>query len=304
MIGDDMDKIRIGIPRGLFYQEFHTKWRYFFEHLGCEVIESEKTNQQVIKNGKQLANDEMCLSFQTYLGHVTSLKGKVDYIIVPRIDNYGTDLQTCTNFLAAYDIVKNLIDVPLLNYNIDYENHETEKKGFFKMGRQLSKSYSEIRKAYSLACKMDEMIRNKKISKNYNRMSSSGFKVLVVGHSYTIHDDYFMKPIADQIEKNSGVLIYSDEFDESVTRKASKKYSRELYWKYQKEAIGSIALLENQIDGVVFISTFPCGPDSLVNELVMRKIHLPHLNLVIDDMDATAGIETRIESFMDMLYER
>ena len=36
----------------------------------------------------------------------------------------------------------------------------------------------------------------------------------------------------------------------------------------------------------------------------MRKIHLPHLNLVIDDMDATAGIETRIESFMDMLYER
>ena len=178
------------------------------------------------------------------------------------------------------------------------------KKGFFKMGRKLSKSYSEIRKAYSLACKMDEMIRNKKISKNYNRMSSSGFKVLVVGHSYTIHDDYFMKPIADQIEKNSGVLIYSDEFDESVTRKASKKYSRELYWKYQKEAIGSIALLENQIDGVVFISTFPCGPDSLVNELVMRKIHLPHLNLVIDDMDATAGIETRIESFMDMLYER
>lgn len=304
MIGDDMDKIRVGIPRGLFYQEFHTKWRYFFEHLGCEVVESEKTNQQVIKNGKRLANDEMCLSFQTYLGHVASLKGRVDYIIVPRIDNYGTDLQTCTNFLAAYDIVKNLIDIPLLHYNIDYENHETEKKGFFKMGRMLSKSYPEIKKAYSLACKMDAMIQNKQISKNYNRMSSSGFKVLVVGHSYVLHDDYFMKSIADQIEKNNGVIIYSDEFDEMIVRKASEKYSRELYWKYQKEAIGSIALLENQIDGVIFISTFPCGPDSLVNELVMRKLHLPHLNLVIDDMDATAGIETRIESFMDMLYER
>ena len=299
-----MDKIRVGIPRGLFYREFHTKWRYFFEHLGCEVIESEKTNQQVIKTGKYLANDEMCLSFQVYLGHVASLKGRVDYIVVPRIDNYGTDLQTCTNFLAAYDIIRNLIDVPLLHYNIDYESHETEKKGFFKMGRMLSKSHSEIKRAYSLACKMDEMIRDKKISKNYNRMSCSGYKVLVVGHSYVLHDDYFMKQISDQIEKNNGVVIYSDEFDEKIARKASEKYSRELYWKYQKESIGSIALLENQIDGVIFISTFPCGPDSLVNELVMRKIHLPHLNLVIDDMDATAGIETRIESFMDMLYER
>ncbi len=52
---------------------------------------------------------------------------------------------------------------------------------------------------------------------------------------------------------------------------------------------------------MIFISSFPCGPDSLANELAMRRIDLPYLNIIIDDIDALTGIETRIESFIDIL---
>ena len=52
---------------------------------------------------------------------------------------------------------------------------------------------------------------------------------------------------------------------------------------------------------MIFISSFPCGPDSLANELAMRKISKPYLNLIIDDIDSLTGIETRIESFVDIL---
>ena len=31
----------------------------------------------------------MCLSIKNYIGHVDYLKDKCDYILVPRIDNYG-----------------------------------------------------------------------------------------------------------------------------------------------------------------------------------------------------------------------
>ena len=296
-----MDKIRIGIPRGLFYQEFHTKWRYFFEHLGCEVIESEKTNQQVIKNGKRLANDEMCLSFQTYLGHVTSLKGKVDYIIVPRIDNYGTDLQTCTNFLAAYDIVKNLIDVPLLNYNIDYENHETEKKGFLKMGLELGKKRAEIKDAYHHAKEKEKEYYDHLIGANYNALNNSKPRILIIAHNYVLYDEMIGLPITNMFQKMGATIIDANLFDQKVALRESRRISSGLYWDTSRKLVGAIPIVEHNIDGIVFLSSFPCGLDSLVNELVMRKIKKPYLNLVVDDISSLTGMETRIESFMDIL---
>ncbi len=50
------------------------------------------------------------------------------------------------------------------------------------------------------------------------------------------------------------------------------------------------------------MSTFPCGPDSLVNEVVIRKIKdKPILNLILDGQEGTAGLETRLESFVDII---
>ena len=81
-------------------------------------------------------------------------------------------------------------------------------------------------------------------------------------------------------------------------------YSFWIYFKYSKDIIGSIKLVQDKVDGIVFLSAFPCGLDSLVNELVMRKISKPYLNLVMDDVDSLTGIKTRIESFIDILEQR
>ena len=52
------------------------------------------------------------------------------------------------------------------------------------------------------------------------------------------------------------------------------------------------------------LSSFPCGTDSIVNELVIRNIELPIINLVIDDVNSFTGIETRIESFLDIINNK
>ncbi len=63
-----------------------------------------------------------------------------------------------------------------------------------------------------------------------------------------------------------------------------------------------IALNKNRIDGIILVSAFPCGPDSMVNEMIIRKFKgIPILNIVLDDQDGTAGLETRLESFIDIL---
>ena len=55
-------------------------------------------------------------------------------------------------------------------------------------------------------------------------------------------------------------------------------------------------------DGIILLSAFPCGPDSMVNERIVREFSgMPVLNLVMDSQNGTAGMETRLESFVDIL---
>ena len=129
--------MKIGIPRSLFYYYYDSLWRYFFEELDIELVISPKTNKEIIDLGRSLATDEMCLSLKNYIGHVAYLKDKCDYILIPRIDNYGTYNQTCTNFLAIYDYLNNIIDQKIINYNININNGESDKKGLIDVARKL-----------------------------------------------------------------------------------------------------------------------------------------------------------------------
>lgn len=299
-----MDKIKIGIPRSIYYYYYGDLWVKFFEKLNCEVIVSPKTNRMIMENGIRCATDEMCLSMKNFLGHVFYLQDKCDYIMIPRIDNYGVDNQTCTNFLALYDIVRNLFSLPILNYNVDITHHQTEEKGFIDMGEKLGFSKKFSLQAYFLAKQESEEKRQKLIRHNLENLNSSKEKILLVGHPYNLYDDYIGKPIIQFLKKLNIEVIYSDLFYSSITNPMSKQLSCELYWKFNKENIGSIEVAKDKIDGILFLSTFPCGPDSLVNELVMRKIKIPYLNLILDDMDGMAGFETRLESFVDIIQER
>lgn len=299
-----MAKIKIGIPRGLYYYYYGTLLEKFFENLDCEVIVSPKTNKEIIDNGIKYGYSEMCMSLKNYIGHVFYLKDKVDYIVIPRIDNFGYNDQTCTNFLAIYDIINNLFDIKILDFNIDYTRGEDETKGFIKMGAYLKFNYTTIINSYNKA-KIETMNKETRlIRENSNKLNSDNKKVLIVSHPYNIYDEYIGSPIVKMLEEKNIDIIYSDLFNKEKTNKLSKKISRNLYFKYNKEIIGSIELVKNKIDGIIFLSTFPCGPDSLANELALRKINLPYINIIIDDLSSLTGIETRIESFIDIINER
>lgn len=296
-----MDKVKIGIPRGIFYYYYNDLWQYFFDKLGVETVISSPTNKRIMNDGLNYTSDEMCLALKIYMGHINYLKDKCDYILVPRIENYGVNNQVCTNFFSLYDLVKNIFNVKILNYNVVYSKFVTEKKAFIKMGEKLGFSKAISKKAYIYAKAMSEKEKKRRIHKNLQKLSSSKLKVLVVSHPYNLFDEYIGKPILKLLQKLNVEWINAYDFDDVVTNKLSRNFSRNLYWKYSKELIGAIKFVENKVDGIVFVSSFSCGPDSLVNELVMRKIELPYLNLVVDDLDSLAGIETRLESFIDIL---
>ena len=294
-----MDKV--GIPRGIFYYYYKDIWINFFNYLKIPYVISPNTNKEIIDMGIKYSNDEMCLALKTYIGHVYYLKDKCNYLLIPRIDNYNLDNQTCTNFLSIFDIINNIFDVKILNYNIDIEKGDTLKKGLIKIGGQLGFSKIECIKAYKYALNMYFKNREKLITENIQKLDSKETKILLVSHPYNIYDDFTGKEIIKYLENNNAKIIYSDRFDEKITNKLSKELSHDLYFKYSKDNIGSIVYAKDKIDGIIFLSAFPCAPDSLVNELVMRKIDIPYINLVLDSNFSFTGLETRLESFLDML---
>lgn len=299
-----MDKVKIGLPRAFTYYYFSDLWKIFFKELNIDYIESPPTNKEIISKGMSRANDEMCLSFKIYLGHIDYLKDKCDYILVPRIDNYGRTNQTCTNFLAAFDIINNLFETKILDYNINLEGNNNELDGFLRIGKLLNKSRYDVIKAYNKAILDTYKIKQNKIKKNINALENDDLKVLLVSHSYNTYDAYIGKQITDYLEEMGVTIIYSDMFDDKETNKLAYKLSDTIYFKYSKDNIGSIKLVQDKIDGIIFLSAFPCGLDSLVNELVMRKINKTYLNLIMDESYSLTGIKTRIESFVDILEQR
>lgn len=301
ILGDDMT---IGIPRSLFYYHEGEIWISFFKSLNINYIISEETTSKTMSLGNKYASDEMCLSMKNYIGHVASLIGKCEYILVPRIDNYGRNNQTCTNFLLCYDLIRNLFPINLITYNINLENKETEEKAYIEVGNKLGFSSEESLAAYHNAITNFVFQREKRILKNIDKLNSKKIKILFVSHPYNTYDEFIGKPILKVLEKLNVEIIYSDLFHFDITNELSKKLSETLYFKHNKDLIGSIALCESKVDGIIFLSSFPCGPDSIVNELVMRRIKKPYLNLIVDDLDSQVGFETRIESFIDILERR
>lgn len=303
----DVGKTIIGIPRAFLYFKYKYLWETFFEELKCDILLSPETNKQILKDGINNSIDESCLSAKIYMGHVYYLIDKVDYIFIPRIVSFGENEIVCTKFNAMYDIVKNTFkNVKLLDYNIDVKKNQSELKAFMKIGKVLGENYITSLKAYLKAKKAYDYFEQKKTKKQEQLLSDTDkMKMLIVSHPYNIHDRLLGYPIIKYLQSFGVVPIYADAANKELTAKKSKVISNTLYWTYNKELIGAIEYYSDKIDGIIFISTFPCGPDSLVNELCIRKVKgIPMANIILDELEGEAGLHTRIESFIDIIKEK
>lgn len=297
----------IGLPKALLYYRYKVLWETFFKELNCETITSEETNKKILSNGIDFSIDECCLPAKIYMGHVHSLIGKCNYILVPRVVSYGKRNIVCVKFNAMYDIVRNTFEnVNLLDYNIDVLNGDSELKGFIKIGKALGKGYIKSLVAYTKAKKAQLNYERENIKLQEKALESPDkLKILIVSHPYNMYDKLIGYPITKYISELGGVPIFADATDKRECIIKSKEISETLYWIYNKEIIGSIKLLEDKIDGIILLTAFPCGPDSLVNEVIIRKSKkIPTINIILDELQGEAGLQTRIESFMDIIKEK
>jgi len=293
--------MKIGIPRSLLYHHYHDIWDLFFTKLGCELIYSPKTTKSILEQGKKHIVDESCLSMKIHMGHVDYLSQKCDYILVPYIDRYSKTDSLCANFYGIYDLAKTIFPDRIIHYHIDLKRNN-ERKAYIAMARELGFSKTEAGLAYdeakANATDLHEkaVIENKKLLKN-----SKKIKIIIVGHLYNVYDDFVGNPIISYLNKNDVDVIFAHLND---AKEEYKKISETLYWKYNKELLNGVVAYEKDVDGIILLTTFPCGPDSLVNELCLQKVTKPAIQLIIDELNSGTGLETRLESFVDILEQR
>lgn len=296
--------MKIGIPRALLYYKYKHLWESFFNELDIDYILSPETNKEIVRKGMTYAVDESCFSSKIYLGHVEWLLDKSDNILVPRISD-GSDGTVCTKFQAIYDIVANTFrdrNINLLYYNIDPEAADFEMTAFLKIGKTLGKRKSQCLSAYLIAKQMQKRAHLSELYEQERLLSENKIKILLIAHPYNIYDKYIGEPITNFLRELGTVPIIGDIAPKKEAIEKSGEISKTLPWAFNKELVGSIPIYNDRVDGIILMSAFPCGPDSLVNEILIRRIKdKPILNLTLDGQEGNTGIETRLESFVDII---
>ncbi|WP_125153587.1 acyl-CoA dehydratase activase-related protein [Clostridium rectalis] len=295
--------MRIGIPKGLLYYKFYPFIITFFKELGAEVIVSPDTNKEILDLGTKYSIDEACLPIKIFHGHVAYLKDKCDIILLPRIMQLRKNEYICPKFCGLPEMVINTIpNMPkIISKPIYAFSKRSLKPWIIEAGLLVTKNYFKIIKAYSQAIL---------VQKNYHcgvNDLNYPLNIALAGHPYNIYDEFSNMNLINKLNK-LGVGVITEEFVDNtlIDNEVSNLFKRP-FWTFARNSYGFSTYLakNNKIHGIIYLSSFACGTDSVTIELIKDKLKdFPILILKIDEHTGEAGFDTRIEAFVDMLQRR
>lgn len=322
--------IKIGIPRGLFYYRYFPLWKTFFEELGAEVVVSNPTTKRILDDGVKSCVDEACLPVKVFHGHVLDLKEKVDYLFIPRLTSVSKKEYICPKFGGLPDMIRNTLKnlPPLIDTEINLRKSEKNiLAAVMEIGRYTGADGFKIRKAYKKALASYEEYNKKllqgmlpsdllepklgSVSRTVARTalekSEATLRIAVISHVYNICDSYTSMDMIGKLRSSGVDIITVDMIHEDLINEKSCLLPKRMFWDFGRRAVGgAFYLLERRdIDGIIYVMSFGCGIDSFVCDLIERFVRrntdLPFTVLTLDEHSGEAGVNTRLEAFVDMI---
>lgn len=324
--------IKVGIPRSLLYYSYFPLWRAFFTEMGAEVVVSPETNKAILDAGLRSALDETCLPVKLFFGHVLALTGSVDYLLVPRLISVEPKAYICPKFMGLPDMLRARIPnlPPLIDVAVDFSRGTGNWENVLSsMGRLLAGDRRLIRQAYRSAQAAQSLFQEQ-LEKGWllpealNGASgergterpappspgSGRLNIALLGHDYNIYDEYISMNLIKRLRSMGARVATADLVSQAVIDEQAGTLPKKLFWTLGKKMIGAAFAFcdSGQFDGIIYVSSFGCGPESLVGELlarwVKRRRGIPFMLLTIDEHSGAAGLVTRLEAFTDMLLRR
>ncbi|MCK7514872.1 MAG: acyl-CoA dehydratase activase-related protein [Desulfobacterales bacterium] len=322
--------MKIGIPRALGYYNYYPFWFGFFTDLGIEPVLSGKTTKKIVSQGSALVVSETCLPVKIYIGHVIDLLNKgVDVIYSPSIQSIAPKIYNCSKLRGLPDLVRNVVKreflliEPTLDksvpkqglYEYLYESVAplgiTDKKKIKKASKAgwecMNKYNLMIRAGMPVDDALKHAIKGQVIIEKDN--SDKPINVAVVSHGYNLYDNQVSMNMFEKLGTLGAKAYTPENLTTEQMKQGLKVLNTNLYWANEYEMSGAAGhfLKDNKIDGIITLTAFGCGPDSLMIERhyqIRKKYRKPLLNLTIDEHTGEAGFVTRLEAFTDMLYRK
>ena len=320
---------RIGIPRAMSYYNNYPFYYAFFNALGVEVVLSDKTTAKIIKDGNKYLVSDTCLPIKVFVGHVVNLLNKgVKDIFIPSIQSCGYKVNNCSKIRVLPEIIRNVIDKPfnMIEPTLD----KTENIGFydfwFETARYLGitdkkiiknaiqsgwDAYDNFRTMTESGVDYDTALNNSinGVFEKKNIQLVKPISVVIMAHGYNLFDQRISLNLIKKLEKMD-IKVYTSlnvSKDNSVNSLLSLGETQ--YWANELDLTGVAAyyLLNKKVDGIIALSAFGCGPDSLMIDEIeyhAKNAGMPMLQLNIDEHTGEAGFITRIEAFADMLLRK
>jgi predicted CoA-substrate-specific enzyme activase len=309
---------RIGINRSFLVNTFYPLYSTFFTELGFEPVLPDDASKQ----GIDQKNTAFCFPAELSHGFFYSLitmENPPDFIFLPHfkavhVPNGYSSSQVCpfvqgetyylqVTFREKLEKLKRKgikVLSPLINLTKGLENAgepliETAKK----MGISRKEADKAFKKALQkqIEC-MDEMkeIGKKVLEELESEPEKTGVVIFARPYNGFVKEAHMGIP---NKLASRGVLVIPFDF----LPFDNEKTKRHMYWGMGQVILKASRVVKRhpQLFGV-YITNFSCGPDSFIVGYFRNYMgQKPSLTLELDSHTADAGLETRIEAFLDIV---
>lgn len=312
--------MKVGIPRGLLFNDFSPLFIPFFKYLGIETVVSDETNRKIINRGLEIVPEEYCFPTKVAYGHVDNLlKKDVDFIFIPQIANTGEPIGsykysvTCPWTQTAPDLMKSapklieegfnseMLISPSLFFDWGLNHIEDQmKKAVAKMGYSTKNVRAALQEGLINKKRFDKKIeeKTKEVFDFIKKYKKNEPAFLVMARPYTAYDANVNNDIINKI-LDAGYLAIPLELAPIGSIDISTQMPK-MYWIQGQKKLTAIELLnKNKNLFGIDITYFACGPDTQINQQMRCRTKKPFLTVEMDEHTGDAGIDTRLQAFFN-----
>lgn len=278
------------------------------EDVGVEVLLAPETSEKTIKFGCKHSSDMMCYPFKVTLGNLyEALEAGANTLIM-------WDSRGQCRFRHYYILQQHT----LKNLGYKFEMFPLNISFVFTL-KKLNPNLS-IYQALKVVKKMYN--RLKKIEEN-NKLKEDSINIAIFGEIYTCLVPEVNYNIVEKIKKagaNPYNTVILTEFLKDTIKGALKiknyvgkrKYKREAR-KYLNGPLGGhgfeniynlLWLIDKGIDGAIHLLPLSCMPETTIEPImndICNKNNIPLLRLPIDETNSEANVNTRLETFLELI---
>jgi len=298
----------IGILSSLFSNTFFSLYRDFFEGLGLETVRS----LSIRPDGMEAVGAAFCLPLLHSHGHLHDLLERgVDRIFIPHVKRFPSgdkDAGNCTCPLVQGEpyILRAAFNKPLsdklLTAIIDFSRPGQAREAFIRLGIDLGFPKGLAARSFQRAFEAWRQGReelSRRAAAFLAEMGSDDSAIILFGRPYNAFTSLANMGIPAKFTSRGYPVIPHD-----ILSAAGRKCrgQQRMYYATGREILAAAEFVRDQAGLFgVFVTSFSCGPDSFIIER-FRSImgDKPYLILELDAHTADAGIDTRIEAFLDV----